>query len=1596
MKSFRFKPALLTVAAAVVGVGMGASVARATHPPIKLNTYEEVANQFGLPGMGVPAMPVLVNFPLYPTNPMMGMPYSPKQTCGAAQCHDGKSRQGIDTPYATDANDKFHGKVLKGYDEIAQHAFHGAMGSNEIMDNDPSGYFVTASGKQTGLNPQKPWLQSHGHIGKWCPPSLRQVANIEKNDAGQTIEYPNAATFVNGGGTANPQFGKVDNSMWEMATVCDTCHVGGGMAEHDREGVRLSNRQIADMKKTSINPFTATVWEQYDSVTGDDHSFTDWARWTYPATTDNKAPAANGSNAIVPFDLLTQMGFGPALNAMGITKTMLGQGTQALGTAFGALAGQQSIPGATGAMNIQDGQLMMPNVREMDCLFCHLSGYNNVMASVMIQAGQLNAAAAVGAGLLDMQPLSPTYQGYNASKVTLADATGMFAGKGMKEVYLNFTSMVTKINAKPSSDNCMQCHATKELKDFTQMFTGFLSAAPMIYDPTNPSGPTGKRMPSFDLNAPWLAPGMVSPKVDFAAFMTDPAVSFGLGTSLGAMPMAFGPTASNASNFAPGVYPANGFLGGGNPGQSGPMYFGDSLALGANHGDQNVLKRSNYPFPRAEWFKRGDAWESGRDVHTSFGCAGCHFTNDTMGDHKNQCDPGRGFDMLSGIEDGVPPLKDRKLVTSKQGGFRSYSGLQTPQEHDTRNTVKRCEFCHLTGKDWNGNRIDNFGAPNPTAAHAKYGLTQPMVQMVDKYEINKASLGNGGYGGEGISTVTDFTTGNNKLNPTGNHLDVMDCSVCHVTKDQNMAVRALDGTSGLRFPVVIGTDMSKGMLGMFENPASEAVNDAARDQMNAAYAQINAFRGYSSPGNPGYMAPIPAGAGKDINGNFVDESLMIGGRLKGWQPIHMWQKLGNMGLPLTVSEIGAPLNGTTQMNFRRKITLGNAITAIIWNNTDPNVDGNGDGVPGGILDETKPSLQGYTQIFDNRPVDKNNTQGYGEPIFDQWLMHDLKDGMKFSATGFSPVPIGFNTDGLTGYASGQFDSAYNDDFSFSGKSKWVGIWGGDQIMTEPDQIRAYKQSRNKKACGNENGCSGVGNKGWQGTKLTYYGVTFLVTHGVQPATKYAVGSTVTGKGCADCHAKGSGFFNGSFNMVGSAIPAGATFNPTTTYQNNADGYPALDANGEPIIANAGEPMMASPTTLMQRPLQWIPRVKAYNGDLVTGFECFNKLGQPRTVKFEQSNGTYTWTTNVAKSDVLYPADDGAIYYRITDLNADGTPKAGATKYTGQQYADYLENQALITAAANGVTTGTYVIPTPDAPPVNLNLPPVAAISLDGGSTFYDGKEADATIDQTYTKIVADANNVLTNTSIGPFTRKVYNNAYLGQATTGVPFNLKAKDAGTGATYAWTVNTSKAEITDASSPATTITFGKAGVYQLTLTVKNASTGKSSRVTQRINVETPQVIVVTGLNKLTNTVTPANITVTQTLDPYSTAAHPIPIVTIPSIKIPFTTTVPFGKVKMSWGDNTPSDVYDVKNPIPAGGPSHVFNIYNGIQDPNSTTGGYLPQKDATTGLPIILPDGTTKMYKFQTGAKSFQFNVNIQIFNGLTGLGSKTFTVKVNLN
>ena len=169
MKKFNAKASLLVSAAAVAGLAIGATVAMAAHQPIPLYTYEEVAAQMTGTNTGTPFGTPNAPFPvIVDPKTKQGMPYSPKATCSggsitSTKCHADNT---------TEKNK--NGTPVIGYTALADHAFHAALGYNEWMDNSNSGLFKTSiakgdatDGMTTSLNPQKPWLQSHGHNGKW-------------------------------------------------------------------------------------------------------------------------------------------------------------------------------------------------------------------------------------------------------------------------------------------------------------------------------------------------------------------------------------------------------------------------------------------------------------------------------------------------------------------------------------------------------------------------------------------------------------------------------------------------------------------------------------------------------------------------------------------------------------------------------------------------------------------------------------------------------------------------------------------------------------------------------------------------------------------------------------------------------------------------------------------------------------------------------------------------------------------------------------------------------------------------------------------------------------------------------------------------------------------------------------------------------------------------------------------------------------------------------------------------------------------------------------------------------------------------------------
>lgn len=792
----------------------------------------------------------------------------------------------------------------------------------------------------------------------------------------------NVSNFVSGsssvvtpGTTPNTgsQYTMVDLSAWDLSTTCGSCHPGGGFVEKDRNGKRFSMMNPA---VDGYTPYTMTVFDQYDKNTGLPTYQSNPpmpSPWSYPLYMNGQA-------------VITPSGWGQAM-----TMTMP-DGSQ---------------------MQVQDHQVMMPNVKEFDCLMCHFQGFNNLISSVMAYSGAHNATPSFGAGLMNMFT-----QAYDFSTGMIQkDANGI----------VSFTpAFFARLKPQPISQNCRNCHMPSGLKDLPDMMRDFLSSAPMAYTGSFTQSFTGLAMPAYDFGAPF------GYSADWAAgpFATSPTL-YMTQTGIGSMnptltnpmipagwPAAMGRTEYNQvafinfSTLNPGMKQY--FLGGGNPAGTGPIYYQASLQNG--YQDQNALKKGVVPFPRAEWFKRGDLWAPGYDVHLTLECAGCHMqTNttkvdafvdaagssnpDTLFDGKSLCDPGKGYDSAAGVEGNVAK---RSTVNSQD-------------------TVKKCENCHFTGKNSNGVAIATYGAPDPTAAHQAAGLLRNVTQAVKT------------------------TDGTNEVPFVGNHLDVMDCTVCHVTRAQ-MVVRELDATSGNRYPNMLGYATERGMLGMFSDPM------------------------------PGM---IPANT-----------------NLRPWDPLYTWQKNGNYWKTTDDQSVNT--------NWRRKVYMVNIITAGIWNNIDPAVDANGDGVTGA------PPMH-----------HAGDYPGVVTANYDPWIARDMKAGINFGPSGFAPIPIGFG--------SGPFQSAYAQDGSFTGAWTYVGVYGGNILFSTPEEITGYKNYRNSIK-------DLVDGKSWSGTQLAFIGGPYKLTHGVRPVSTF-----VLGRSCSDCHSATplAPIFSGNFDMLGTAIKATA-------------------------------------------------------------------------------------------------------------------------------------------------------------------------------------------------------------------------------------------------------------------------------------------------------------------------------------------------------------------------------------------------------------------------------------------------------------------------
>ncbi len=136
-----------------------------------------------------------------------------------------------------------------------------------------------------------------------------------------------------------------------------------------------------------------------------------------------------------------------------------------------------------------------------------------------------------------------------------------------------------------------------------------------------------------------------------------------------------------------------------------------------------------------DWKKRGDNWKNdpNYDVHTVLGCMGCH-------EGKIGSEIGTSGDPNSSAIGQCDPAK----------GNAPYSSLWNAND----NTMKTCADCHLKA-GWDaglGEYSNDFGAPDPTARHQALGLTAQLCQTAADGNVNAS------------------------------HLDILECTVCHVRK----------------------------------------------------------------------------------------------------------------------------------------------------------------------------------------------------------------------------------------------------------------------------------------------------------------------------------------------------------------------------------------------------------------------------------------------------------------------------------------------------------------------------------------------------------------------------------------------------------------------------------------------------------------------------------------------------------------------------------------------------------------------------------------------------------------------------------------------
>ncbi len=130
------------------------------------------------------------------------------------------------------------------------------------------------------------------------------------------------------------------------------------------------------------------------------------------------------------------------------------------------------------------GNWAASGILDVDCLMCHLEGYNHLQRNARLrEAAAFAQAAPVGAGLAMADAAMPEVLDYNTVQVDR---------DGSNQLYLS-PNLTYRITGLPRSENCLACHMPDMVMHENEAVTGdlwqnrfFSAAAVPSDDPTNP------------------------------------------------------------------------------------------------------------------------------------------------------------------------------------------------------------------------------------------------------------------------------------------------------------------------------------------------------------------------------------------------------------------------------------------------------------------------------------------------------------------------------------------------------------------------------------------------------------------------------------------------------------------------------------------------------------------------------------------------------------------------------------------------------------------------------------------------------------------------------------------------------------------------------------------------------------------------------------------------------------------------------------------------------------------------------------------------------------------------------------------------------